>query len=463
MKLLNKFILASALIVGATACNKDLDIKPTDTIDETKAYQTVNDLEKGLIGVYSSFGAAQANGIYIGAILADETKLSNENRGQGQFTFKWQYASGSGEHNADYGSLYRAIDRANRVLAVLNEIPASNAAESGSKNKVHAELLAFRGMAHYELLKRFMPAGYDANAMGVPVMLESNLTGKPARNTVGEVVAQIEADLSAARNYAELPNAVSDGLRLSKAAVAAYQARLALLKRDWNAAITFANDAITLSGKTLASRTQYSAIWTDNSSNEVILGFRNNYAIQTFWRDTNGDVFFEPSDKLKNQFDRTNDVRFSRFFGSTGTDTSIVVKYPGSTLQGPQRNDIKGIRISEMYLIRAEAYAETSQLQKAADDINAIRGNRISGYVNVIFPSKDEALNATMNERFKELAYEGFRFFDLKRRSLAVTRLASDVQSSAWQNLAAGNFKFALPIPQEEIFANPNTKQNPGY
>jgi hypothetical protein len=116
-----------------------------------------------------------------------------------------------------------------------------------------------------------------------------------------------------------------------------------------------------------------------------------------------------------------------------------------------------------MYLIRAEANAETNQLQRAADDLNLIRRNRITGYVDVTFASKDVAISAILNERFKELPYEGFRFFDLKRRGLAVERFASDVQSASWQTLAANNFRFALAIPQTEIFANPNTAQNEGY
>ena len=61
------------------------------------------------------------------------------------------------------------------------------------------------------------------------------------------------------------------------------------------------------------------------------------------------------------------------------------------------------------------------------------------------------------------MCFEGFRFFDLKRKGLDVSRNASDVSSATWQNLPAGNFRFALPIPQEEIFANPNATQNPNY
>lgn len=459
------FIPILIFSVALGSCNKKLDLLPTDAIDVTKAFTSVDDLEKGLLGVYSANRSADAvnyNGkIYIGSILADEAKISDENRGQGQFTFKWQYSSVEGEHNADFARYYVMLDRLHRVLAAMDNVPASGT-EATRKAKIRAELIGLRGVAHYELLIRFMPSGYDANALGVAIMTTSDLTVKPSRNKVGEVVAQIESDLAASRADANIPNAPADVIRLSKAALAGYQARTALLKRDWTAAATFATDAITLSGKSLATGGAFVNYWADRNEIETIWKYRNQSTPQLLWRDTNGDQFFEASDKLKNQYDRTNDIRYSTWFGPVGSDTSVILKYPGSDL-GPQINDEKIIRIAEMYLIRAEANAENNQLTQAANDINTLRAARIAGYVNVTFASKDEAVNAVMNERFKELCFEGFRFFDLKRKGLPVARNASDVGSPNWQNLPANSFRFALPLPQDEIFANPNAVQNEGY
>jgi len=297
--------------------------------------------------------------------------------------------------------------------------------------------------------------------LGVAILLKSDLLSKLPRNTVGEVMAQIQADLAVGRAEALIPNAPTDPLRLSQSAIAAYQARAALLRKDYDNAITFASQAITLSGKTL-SRSLYQAYWTDENESETILKYRNGNAPQLNWRDTNGDVFYEPADKTKMLFDRVKDIRFNTFFSADGNDTSIIVKYPGSA-RGPQINDIKLIRLAEMYLIRAEANAEKDQLAQAAADINALRAQRISGYSNVSFASKAEAITQILNERTKELCYEGFRFYDLKRRSLPVERLLSDARNANWQTLPANNFRFAMPIPTDEVFANPNIQQNPGY
>ena len=98
----------------------------------------------------------------------------------------------------------------------------------------------------------------------------------------------------------------------------------------------------------------------------------------------------------------------------------------------------------------------------SAADLNALRSNRITGYTNETFASASVLIDAIMLERYKELAFEGFRFWDLKRNDLPVNRLASDA-SADWQTLPVGNYRFVLPIPNSEILANPNIRQNDGY
>ena len=95
--------------------------------------------------------------------------------------------------------------------------------------------------------------------------------------------------------------------------------------------------------------------------------------------------------------------------------------------------------------------------------INALRAARIEGYVPVTFSSKEQAISEMMTERFKELAFEGHRFWDLKRRGLPIERLDSDAPSANGKTLPANNFRFILPIPQPEMLANPLMVQNPGY
>jgi hypothetical protein len=87
---------------------------------------------------------------------------------------------------------------------------------------------------------------------------------------------------------------------------------------------------------------------------------------------------------------------------------------------------------------------------------------RITGYINASFATATDLITAVLDERFKELCFEGFRFYDLKRNNLPVQRNASDA-SSDWQTLPVGSYRWVLPIPQAETNANPNMAQNDGY
>lgn len=447
------------IIILSGGCKKQLDLLPTDSIDITKAFTSVTDLEQGLLGVYSAND--QTNKEYIATILADEAKLSDENRGQGQFEFKWQYSSGSGGVTAAYRQYYSMIDRIHRVQAGMLTVLPANADETNRLARVKAELSALKGIAYYESLINVMPPGYDGSALGIAIVNESCLNCTPARNTVAEVVAQIETLLNAARLDGAIPNAPTDPTRLSKAAIAGYQSRVAMLKKDWAAAITYATDAITLSGKTLATGTTFVQYWSDANESESILKYRNQTEPRLLWRDSNGDVFFEPSNKLKSLFDRVNDLRFSTYFSASGTDTSIVSKFKGSSF-GASINDLQIIRLAELYLNRAEANAHSNKLAQAAVDVQAIRMARgIAG--TVTFTTQAQAEAEVLNERFKELCFEGFRYYDLKRNSLPISRIIADVQSTEWLTLPSSDYRFTLPIPQESLLANPNTRQNPGY
>lgn len=140
-----------------------------------------------------------------------------------------------------------------------------------------------------------------------------------------------------------------------------------------------------------------------------------------------------------------------------------MVKYVGRTTT-VNLSDVKLYRTGKMYLIRAEAYAETTKLTEAAADINALRAARITCYTNQAFASQADVINAIMNERFKELAFEGHRFFDLRRRGLRVVREAADaINALGAVLLTPAQAQYVFPLPDAEIKANKNMVQNPLY
>ncbi|MEN9964167.1 MAG: hypothetical protein RL582_1262 [Bacteroidota bacterium] len=463
----NKFLLIiAAAAVGFSSCKKDLDQQPTDTFSEANAFLTLNDVQLGTNAIYGRYGA-YANDMFVSALLSDEAKLGADNSGGGALTYRYQFASDNttgGDVIGAWGSYYSVIDQVNRVLPKVPTVTATPS-EEPRRNILKGQLLAMRAIAHFGLLQAYCKNYNPTESRGVPLLLTSNPVGKPARNTMGEVMAQIEADLNAARTL--LPGVNPGDFRdtvLNRVNVSAYQARIALYKKDYDAAINYATEVIDSRVKPLVSGGQFQAIWTDDVSSEVL--FRIRYATSTaiggLWTTTGGNVNIAPSDKLAASYS-PNDIRLETYIGTNASGNNYLNKFFTSS-RGGRVVDMKACRTAEIYLIRAEANARksTPDLAAAAADLNALRSNRITGYTNETFASASVLIDAIMLERYKELAFEGFRFWDLKRNDLPVNRLASDA-SADWQTLPVGNYRFVLPIPNSEILANPNIRQNDNY
>lgn len=458
-----KYTLILSLSVLLFSCTK-LDVKPTDIIDASKAYRNLSDVNLGLLGAYANLDYTL---IGVNSVVSDEVMLPTENTVSNTDAHRWLYTADNGSVTSAYPGYYVTIDRVNRTLAGLDGITVA-AADQPLRDQYRGELLALRAFCHFELLRMYASA-YQSGALGVPYM-KTSVISYPARDPFEVVVADAKADLVAAK--ALLPTSFTDNTRLTKTAVSAIQARLALYAKNWAEAITYATEAIGQSP--LATITQFPGIWTDVANNEVIWKLKrvlgdprsDNLIGELYYRQSGGIVLYAPSFKLINTFDTSNDVRYAayiRFDDTRGVNTSkyLVNKYAGAAAS-PGLADIKLFRTGEMYLIRAEAEAETSG--DAAGDINVLRSARITGYNPVTFNGKDDLINAIYTERFKELAFEGHRFFDLKRRNLPVQRLPEDaINTSGAVTLLPSQAQYALPIPALEISVNKNTVQNPKY
>ena len=461
-KIYKKYILAfSLLILTATSCTK-LDLKPTDTISPDKAFRNASDINLGLIGAYALVDYSTTS---LSSTVADENMFPTENTVGNSDAFRWLYNAGSGSVTSLYGNNYTAIDRLNRVLAAQETLTFTGA-DVALANRYRGELLALRAYLHFELLRAYASA-YQPGALGVPYMKQS-IISYPARDNFETVIANAKADLIAAK--ALIPITFVDKSRITRTAISAIQARVALYEKNWADAITYSTEVI--SALPLATAAQFPGLWTDANDSEVAwklkrVGTTDGRIGDFYFRQTGGIVLYAPSFKLINTFDQTNDLRFPAYikFDPTRTGTKsqyLVNKYIGGTASAPGLTDIKLFRTAEMYLIRAEARAESTG--DAAGDINALRAARITGYTPVTFGDKTALIDAIYNERFKELAFEGHRFFDLKRRNLPVQRLAADaVNASGAVTLNPSQAQYNFPIPALEISVNKNTVQNPNY
>ena len=471
----NKLVIGSFLILSlfATSCSKVMDIKETDFIGGDIALKTVNNNEQGIIGAYAAMNVEM--GILLNSVFADEVKMAEFYNAA--TVHEWLYGSTDISIRDSYTAFplyYKIIDRSNRVLEALPKAIAANATEEALKSKLKGEALFLRAFSHFELYRY-----YTNSAVGTDLALaymETPSLSPQARIAVTPYFTKLNADLALAKTL--LPATTVDIYRASKNAATGLQARIALYTKDYANADKFSTEYIT--ALPLATAANFPLIWTDANNSEVAFKLSRTSSIGTkigsLFRGGSasatsiGTITWMASTKLWDAYDKVNDVRFAAYFKdeailtAAGRPSKLIKKYAGTAYATAGENvaDAKVFRTGEMYLIRSEAKAEAGNLTGAADDLNALRAARITGYTSAVFATKDALITAIMDERFKELPYEGHRFWDLKRRNLAVTRLASDAQNGA-TTLAAGNFRFLLPIPNSEIQANPLMQQNPGY
>ncbi len=472
----NKLILFSILLLTLASCKKLIEIKETDSVAGEIALKTVNNNEQAIIGAYSSTQVEM--GILLNATFADEVKVAEfYNAGT---THEWQYGStdvGIRDNFTAMTPYYRTIDRVNRVLIALPVADSTRIGDNTLRPRLRGEALFLRAFSHFELF-RYYAGVYDPNSLAMPYMEAPSIAAQ-ARINMGPYFQKLNADIAEAKNL--LPNNLADINRATKLAATALQARIALYMRDWANAVTYSTEYI--NAIPLSPMTQFDGIWTDANTNEQVFRLVRTAAlggrIGSLFRATGspttiGTVTWRPSDKIWDSYDQVNDVRFGSYFKveplltAAGRNPRLIKKYQGGTYGSTNENvaNAKVFRTGEMYLIRAEARAELNNFtgaNSAESDINDLRTARITGYVPVVFGSKQAAIDDILLERFKELSYEGHRFWDLKRRALPVQRLSSDAPTANAATLPAGNFRFLLPIPNVELQANSLMVQNPGY
>jgi hypothetical protein len=162
--------------------------------------------------------------------------------------------------------------------------------------------------------------------------------------------------------------------------------------------------------------------------------------------------------ELYSKFDAA-DVRKALYTtGTRGGLASVFVTNKFTSYSG-DHTDTKVLRLSEMYLIAAEASYPTSTTD-ALTYVNKVTANRGAP---AITSSGAALLEDIILERRKELAFEGDRYLDMQRLKRGITR-STDYPASA-RSIDFTNFRRLMPIPQVELDANPTIKaqQNPGW
>jgi hypothetical protein len=303
---------------------------------------------------------------------------------------------------------------------------------------------------------------YLVNSFGnIPLITSTdiNQTAKASQTDSATVYQLIIRDLTDAEKT--LPASYADGtkVRATKWAASALKARIYLFQHDWINAEATAS-AVINSGNFTPLQSLSNVFL--QASQESILQFKTQYGfitdgpslipksatIPTYPITTNLLNAFEPGDQRKVNW--LNSVTIS------GNAYYYPYKYHNRVANSSAPENLVALRVSEQYLIRAEARAELGNIATAIQDLNVIRHR--AGLPDLSSSLSQQAcLSAVYQEwRIEFFSEWAHRYLDLRRTG----KLNSVMQATkpAWLP------KDVLwPIPETEITYDGNLKQNPGY
>lgn len=470
------------------ACDDFLEKDPyyaTPTENITSSYSNLKIALTGLYNHLTDLDYLGKNFMLSADVRADDTNLKIENSNRMTAQYKYTLTDGSGDPQYAWGIMLKVLNQANIILSAIDNVEDGTQAE---RDQLKGEALTIRAMVLFDMARQFaqpynlpssagsVAAGTaDGNGghLGVPVLTsptDDPFSLFPERKTVKEVYDQVLADLDAAVQLmpqASNPNFINGNTAL------ALRARAKLYKEDWAGAANDATSVIESGNYELLSADAYIPSWGKENTSESIFELaltKSTYLGTTalgYMYDTRGYGDMVASSALLDLFEE-GDVRGVLKQGEPDAgppDGELMFyevdglvytnKYPGRDGTAGLDNP-KIIRLSEMYLIRAEANFEAGTSIGAAplDDINAIRSNRNASAFTDIDATKIE------NERRRELCFEGHRLFDILRKGKDLER-GDDYWAA--QSVSFPNELFIYPIPDNEMDVNPNMVQNPGY
>ena len=463
-------IFLSATVLLLESCSKEFITKnPNDTVASNLAITDASSMQNAINGVYAKLRSASLFGRdfpITGDLMADNTFIEINNSGRYIYQFNYAITNSDGVFGEIWNDAYAAILYSNLII---------DADVSGSGiDQLKSQAYALRALMYFKLINIYArPYTDNPDGLGVPLILHYEPSLLPTRDPIRAVYAQIISDLKIAFQTAP---AYENSVRLSKYAIEGLLARAYFYTGDFTNAKAAALDVINNGGFTLVNTAaDYKAFWNNagiqsNHSEvmfEIDVDAVNNNGSDDLGAIVNGgytDIY--ASQQLVNLYSATDIRRSVLIPGLTksGAAATLIGKFPNAN-NASDKDNLKVIRLSEMYLIAAESSLPSNETdaKKYLNQFMAYRDPAFAGYSS----TGAQLLQDIVTERRKELAFEGDRFYDLNRLKWEISRGTQNPGSipQELQNIPYSDHRRIAPIPQGEIQANANIKsqQNPEY
>lgn len=507
------------VLILASGCEKQLEIAPRQSIEASTALSSREAVEASIISIYARLKNARQYGrdfITHPEALSDNGVATNKS---GRLLPEAQNntpTQGAGHFTTTvWTNSYAAINQINLTIEAIPGLKLTPALNQTERDRWEGELYFLRALYYFDLMRvyAYIP-GAVVTALdkeGVPLTTTgfstaaATLAFKPSRAPSAAVYKLMNDDLALAN--AKLQNPGLGASRANKAAAQGLLARINLYTKNYSEAKRWADSCINLTSSRLTTTANYVSQWRGDTNGESLFQVRFassaenigvNESLQTSFTTLvtagnpailGGFGDLVPSYSLLTDLgipiagpQTIPNFGLTAVITSRSTDVRNLLYEIGSNGRGPAKvectkylgksgfinlDNVPVIRVSEIYLIRAEAQATAGSsvlnLVNALADLKAIKSRRYTDYIGSTQETSDNTATQAVlfeeifRQRRIELAFEGHRFFDLKR-------LGRDlIKTPHYNNVLFTDFRILPPILQSDVDGNSNLKQNFGY
>ncbi len=423
-----------------TSCDNFLDITPTGKVIAS----TGEEYRAMLTYEYKYFPKDR----HMTTVRTDELKFSGSTASSDLDAYLdlWLWKDENPSPTTSYfswRSYYHAIYIANYIIEHQEEITDASAK---TINQLVGEAYMMRAYCHFLLVNLYAePYTHctPATTRGVPMMLEADVNAIPGSSSVETIYQQVLSDIAEAEQRLNVTKwDEGENYRFNTISAQALRARTYLYMGCWQEALTAAKAVIAAHGD-LEDLNVSSALLPDSYQSA-----ENIVALEQFSSNLS-TVINQPSNDFISLY-RTGDQRKSKYFKRATSTTWTLLKSDGYC----------SFRSAEAYLTAAEAAAQLNDLTGAIDLLKPLLQKRLNAIayqeaLDLMAPmNQSQLLQEIYDERARELAFEGHRWYDLRRTTQpALTR------TYGGQTYTLTPEKYTMRFPTEAVESNPEIER----
>jgi SusD family. len=434
---MKKYIFIAGLLIGLSACNKQLDTSPSDAVPEEIVLKSVANLTALSEGTWAAmmddfYGNIYGNPGFKTIALVSEA-MGND---VALITTKYSFApvyrftqmndKTQSRLNAIWNQLYRIINNNNIIIANVDKVTG----DATDKQVLKGQALALR--AHiYLTIASFYQFSYlkDSLSKTAPIYTTpaTDTTRGNPKASLKEIYELIFSDLLEAKTLLSGYQRTAK-YKIDADVVNGLLARAYLNTGRWVLAAEAADAA--LKNYPLMPPADYGKGFNDVNNSEWIWGHPEipsqsdgSYSFHFIDVSSPSSYYYSfMADPFFGELFENGDIRKTLFSWDGNPGREGHLQYKKFKFRADQTGDLVLMRSAEAYLIKAEGYARDNQIAEGAAALNALRSARGASAFDPVGATKEQLIDAILIERRKELWGEGFALADIIRNQLPVVR-----------------------------------------